>query len=105
VALYEMRTYTLNVGTRGDAIKLYGELGWPALKKYENKLVGYFLSDTGTLNQIVHLWKFEDDADRRRHWAAIYEDQTFMAFAGRLRPLILTQENKLLSAAPWGPHP
>ncbi|MSO76398.1 MAG: NIPSNAP family protein [Alphaproteobacteria bacterium] len=105
MALYEMRTYTLHVGMRGEAVALYAKLGWPALKKYEKKLVGYFLSDTGTLNQIVHLWKFDDDADRRRHWAQIYDDKKFMAFAGKLRPLILTQENQLLNAAPWGPHP
>jgi hypothetical protein len=28
-----------------------------------------------------------------------------MAFARKLRPLIRSQENKLLLAAPWGPHP
>jgi hypothetical protein len=28
-----------------------------------------------------------------------------MAFAAKLRPLILSQENKLMMAAPWGPHP
>jgi hypothetical protein len=28
----------------------------------------------------------------------------FMAFAVKLRPLIMTQEVKLLTAAPWGPH-
>ena len=35
---------------------------------------------------LVHLWKFEDDADRRQHWAAVFADTDFMAFAGKLRP-------------------
>jgi hypothetical protein len=26
-------------------------------------------------------------------------------FASRFRPLLMTQEVKLLQAAPWGPHP
>jgi hypothetical protein len=105
MALYELRTYTLHVGKMGEAVKVYQDYGWPALEKVQDKLVGYFQTDVGTLNQIVHLWKFADDADRRRHWQALFADDAFMEFARRIRPLILTQENKLLLAAPWGPHP
>ena len=32
MALYEMRTYTLNVGKMAEAAKLYQELGFPALQ-------------------------------------------------------------------------
>ena len=35
----------------------------------------------------------------------LFADDAFMAFAGKLRPLVLTQENKLMLASPWGPHP
>jgi len=39
---------------------------------------------TGTINQIVHLWKFEDDADRRAHWAAVFANKDFVeGFAPR----------------------
>ena len=33
MALYEMRTYTLYVGKMAEAVKLYQELGFPALQK------------------------------------------------------------------------
>ncbi len=105
MALYELRTYTLYVGKMGEAVKVYQEYGWPVFEKVQDKLVGYFQSDVGMLNQLVHLWKFDDDADRRRHWQTLYADKGFLDFAGRIRPLIMTQENKLLQAAPWGPHP
>ena len=61
MALYEMRTYTLRVGTMAEAVKLYQELGYPALQKgvHDKHLIGYFQADTGTINQLVHLWKFE----------------------------------------------
>ena len=67
MALYELRTYTLYVGKMAEAVKLYQEIGFPAMQKgeFDKKLVGYFQSDVGTINQIIHLWKFEDDADRR----------------------------------------
>jgi hypothetical protein len=107
MALYELRTYTLYVGKMAEAAKLYTEIGYPAFVKggHAKKLVGYFQSDVGTINQLVHMWKFDDDADRRKHWAGVYADADFMQFAVKFRPLVMTQEVKLMLPAPWGPHP
>jgi hypothetical protein len=91
--------------TSSSARWLYQSQGWPALARHPGRLVGYFTGDVGALNQLVHLWKFDDDADRRAFWAGVYADADFMAFASRLRPLLSAQHNKLLMAAPWGPHP
>ena len=57
MALYEMRTYAVYVGRMAEVVKHYGDEGWPALEKggYSDKLVGYFMSDVGTLHQLVHL--------------------------------------------------
>ena len=107
MAIFELRTYTLYAGKMDEAIKHYSEAGWPALQKggFDSNLVGYFTSDVGTINQLVHLWRFEDDADRRDFWSRLFADDAFMAFAGKLRPLVMTQEVKLMLEAPWGPHP
>jgi NIPSNAP len=103
-----VRTYTLYVGKMAEAVKLYQEYGYPALQKggQDKKLVGYFQGDTGMINQLVHLWKFDDDADRRAHWTAVFANKDFVeGFAAKFRPLVMTQEVKLLHPAPWGPHP
>jgi len=108
VALYELRTYTLYVGKMAEATKLYQEFGFPALQKggQDKKLVGYFQGDTGMINQLVHLWKFDNDADRRKHWASVFANKDFVeGFAVKFRPLVKSQEVKLLTPAPWGPHP
>ena len=105
MAIYELRTYDVYVGKIGEAVALYRDEGWPALEKYGDKLIGYFTGDIGAMNQIVHLWRFEDDADRRAHWARVFSDDEFMAFAGKLRPLVQKQQNKLLMNAPFGPRP
>ena len=80
MALYEMRTYTLYVGKMAEAQKLYTELGFPALKNggHDKNLLGYFVADTGMINQLVHLWKFKDDSDRRAHWAAVFANKDFV---------------------------
>jgi hypothetical protein len=85
MALYELRTYTLFLGKMTEVVRLYSEFGYPA--------------------QLVHLWKFDDDADRRRHWQSVYANADFTSFLAKLRPLLMTQEVKLLLAAPRGPHP
>jgi hypothetical protein len=108
MALYELRTYTLYVGKMAEATKLYQELGYPAFEKggHHKNLIGYFLGDTGMINQIVHLWKHADDAGRRAHWAAVAANKDFTeGFIPKFRPLVMTQEVKLMHAAPWGTHP
>lgn len=103
MAIYEMRTYGVVVGKMSEVIELYKTLGWPAISRHPPKLCGYFTSDVGALNQLVHLWKFENDEDRRAFWAGVFSDPEFLAFAKLLRPLLQHQENQLLLAAPWGP--
>jgi hypothetical protein len=105
MALFELRTYTVIVGKMAEVTDHYTREGWPALARHPPRLVGYFTGDVGAMNQLVHLWKFEDDADRRAFWSGVFADPAFMAFAAKMRPLLLSQENKLLMASPWGPHP
>lgn len=105
MAIYELRTYQVTVGKMAEVTRLYASEGWPVLEKHPARLVGYFTGDVGALNQLVHLWKFEDDADRRAFWAGVMADADFQAFVAKLRPLLQSQHNQLMMAAPWGPHP
>lgn len=104
--LFEMRTYTLYVGKMEEAEALYTELGYPALQRggHDKKLIGYFQSDTGIANQIMHFWRFEDDADRRKHWKGVRSNEDFISFVMKFRPMIMNQEIRLFNGAPWGPQ-
>ena len=102
--IFELRTYTLHVGKLSEAIEVYQDLGWPALQKYKKNIIRYYIGDVGALNQIIHIWQFEDDNARRELWKIIYKDKDFIKFATEFRPLVLTQENKLMTAAPWTPY-
>lgn len=103
--IYELRTYDVIVGKMAAVVDLYNAEGWAAIQKHPPRLLGYFTGDIGALNQLIHLWKFEDDADRREFWRNLFADPAFMAFGAKLRPMIAKQENKLMLASPWGPHP
>jgi hypothetical protein len=44
--------------------------------------------------------------ERRRWVGRVFANEDFVVgFASKFRPLVATQEVKLLQAAPWGPHP
>ncbi|MFP6682978.1 MAG: NIPSNAP family protein [Gammaproteobacteria bacterium] len=107
MTIYEKRTYSVMVGRMPDALRLYTDEGWPALDAggFGENLVGYFVSDTGPLHQLIHIWRFDDDNDRRDFWKRLFADEAFMKFAPQIRPLIQTQEIQLMVSAPWGPKP
>jgi hypothetical protein len=105
--VYEKRTYSVTVGQMPELIRIYTTQAWPALEAggFGKKLVGYFVSDTGELHQLIHIWRFESDDDRRAHWKRLYENADFVAAVKQIRALIKTQDVQLMLAAPWGPHP
>lgn len=107
MAIYEKRSYSIIVGKMPDVIQLYSDVGWPALKAVgcSDYLVGYFTSDTGTLSQLIHLWRFADDQDRRAFWKRLSGNEATQVFLRQLRPMLLSQEVQLLNPAPWGPAP
>ena len=60
--IYELRTYTVKVGTLPQVIKLFEE----RLEHRENysPLAGCWYTDVGPLNQFVHLWGYESIQQR-----------------------------------------
>lgn len=76
-------------------------VGWPWRKAgFADKLVGYFVTDVGTIHQLVHLWRCEGDDDRRYSRPSRVSDGPFMTFTAKLRPLAMPQEVKLMLEAP-----
>jgi len=105
--LCEKRSDSVAVVQMSQITRLYTELALPALEAggFGPHRVGDFVSDTGELHQLVHLWRFDGDDERRAFWTRLFDDPAFMGFAQRLRPLIRRHEVQLLLAAAWGPHP
>ena len=107
MSVYEKRIYAVRVGQMPALVRHYVDEGWPVLEAggFDKKLVGYFISDTGPLHQLIHVWRFDDDNDRRDFWKRLYANEEFIAFAVKIRPLIDKQEVQLMLSAPWGPKP
>lgn len=60
--IYELRTYTLKVRSLPAVLKLFEERLEHRLKY--SALAGFWYTDIGPLNQIVHLWPYKDLQER-----------------------------------------
>jgi len=99
--IYELRTYTLYPGKVPEFLKIM-EDGLPAREKH-SKLGGFWFTDIGVLNQVVHLWPYEDLAHRAKVRKAADHDPAWQKFASTLHALIIKMENKILTPADFSP--
>ena len=99
----EMRTYTLKAGTIPDYLKVYKELGMEAQREILGHNLGYFYTEIGTLNQVIHMWVYNSLEDREIRRSKLMEDKRWKAMLPKLREFILTQETKILIPAPFDP--
>jgi hypothetical protein len=102
--IVEQRTYTLYPATVGEYLKRYQEEGLTIQRPILGTMVGYFYTEIGPLNQIVHMWAYEDHADRDRRRAKLKSDPAWIKYTASVRQYLFTQENKILIPAPFSPY-
>ena len=101
--IVEERIYTCHCAKAAQYVAMYQEEGLAIQRPILGHLVGYFTSDIGELNQVVHLWAYEDLADRARRRTRLLADAGWRTYAAKVQPLVLTQQSKILVPAPFSP--
>src|SRR6185295_5113395 len=87
----EERMYTLNPGTAPEYLKHYQNDGMKVQLKHLPHMVGYYVTEVGTLNMIVHMWAYESLDQRERCRAAMSADPDWQAYVAKIRPLMKRQ--------------
>ena len=72
--IYDHRTYNLVPLKMGKWLALYEECALPVQQKYLGNLIGFFQTEIGTLNQVVHLWGFVQDDEVRNAYRVAAEN-------------------------------
>jgi hypothetical protein len=101
--ILEVRTYTIQTSLVAEYPALYEREGFKSHARHLGQPVGWFSSEIGTLNQVVHMWRYQSHAEREVKRAALYADPEWLAFVPKTRPYIKRMENQILVPTSFSP--
>ena len=93
--IYELRTYTLKPGSVAEVEKRYGE-AYEYRKKY-SPLFAFWHTEVGPLNQICHIWPYQNLAERDRIRAEAAKDANWPP---KIQEFIVHMESEVLTPVP-----
>ncbi len=96
--IYEVRTYTLKPGSVAQWEANFGA-GLPSRTKY-SELGGLWHTEIGPLNQVVHIWPYEDLQQRTEIRAQASQEPDWPPKGGEL---LLNMESEIFIPAPFSP--
>src|SRR3979490_493051 len=104
--IYELRTYAVKPGTLGDMVKAASTVSRDIRKDAYGKLEGYWSTEIGPLNQVMHMWSYNNFDERARLRAELAKNPRWTGeYLPLIRPLLVRQDIRLLNAvkAPVAP--
>jgi hypothetical protein len=96
--IVEMRTYQLKPRSLPEVLKRWAE-ALPARLKL-SPLAGFWHTEVGALNQIIHVWPYPNLAERERIRAEAVKSGVWPP---KIAEFIETMESKILIPAPFSP--
>ncbi|NYT69708.1 NIPSNAP family protein [Pusillimonas noertemannii] len=96
--IVDHRTYIIRTGLMRDFLALYAAEGLAVQTEHLGTPLGYYTTEVGELNQVVHLWAYTDMADRQRRRAALEADPRWLAYRRKAAAAgqVLRQSNAIL---------
>ncbi len=94
--LYELRAYDLVPGKGPEYLDLFCKDGVQYVTRHL-PMAGYWLTDSGALNRLYHLWIYENLDERLACRSGLAADQDWNGrFVPKGFPLILSQKNMIM---------
>src|SRR5919204_5760324 len=97
----EERMYTLRPGAVPEYLRHYQNDGMKVQLKHLPHMVGYYFTEVGALNMIVHMWAYESLDQRDKCRAAMSGDPEWQSYLTKIRPLMERQGTRGLKCAPF----
>ncbi|WPH15997.1 NIPSNAP family protein [Variovorax paradoxus] len=102
--LVEQRTFNLHPGKVPPYLALYRDEGRAIQERYLGESLGVFVTECGPLNQVTVLWRFDSFAHRDEVRSRMKVDPEWKAYLGKIHPLMVSMENRILVPADVGRH-
>src|SRR5215469_16250124 len=78
--LIDHRYYRIKPGMVAAYLDLYEQAGFKAQSRHLGEPFAYLYTESGEINTLVHMWVYEDAADRMRKRAAMQADPEWQKF-------------------------
>jgi hypothetical protein len=101
--IVEERTYTLKPGTVHVYYEDYNPRGLAIQTRILGNLIGYFHTEIGELNRVVHLWGYDSLAEREKRRKALFEDKDWLEYLTQSPDIVVAMESRILVPAPFSP--
>jgi truncated hemoglobin YjbI len=98
--IYEVRTYQLKPRSIPEFLDTFGK-ALPIREKV-SKLGGFFYTDIGPLNQVIHLWPYKSLAEREKKRAAFTTGE-YSGWPPKVGHLIDTMTSEIFIPSPFTP--
>lgn len=96
--LHELRTYTALPGAIPEVLAANEEVGRKVRGDDYGVLEGYWYTEMGPLNQVMHLWRFDSFEERARLRGELGKLEGWTKeYTPRLRPLLTQQSTRFLT--------
>lgn len=100
--IVEERIYTIQPERMKEYLALYESEGLP-IQRRVLRMLGYFQTEIGVLNQVVHLWAYDSMEDRSRRRAELQGTPGWKDYAAKAKPFYVRQECRIMAPLPWCP--
>ncbi|MDN5842057.1 MAG: NIPSNAP family protein [Alcaligenaceae bacterium] len=94
--LIDHRIYTIALRKMPEFLDVFDRLAMPVLLETLGNPMGFYVSQVGPLNQLVHLWAYKDLADFEERAKRRDTHPDFPAYLAASEKLITAQENRLI---------
>ena len=95
-----MRTYDIAMGKTPEYMAAVREVALPVRESYDVKLAGWYYTDIGALNRVVHIWAYRDYAHFEEAREAFRTDERWVnEYVPRVKGIVLRQENQIMRAS------
>ena len=104
--IYDYRVYTFKPGALNTYMKAVEEHSIAIRAKYGVKLAGWYYSDVGELNQVVHIWGYRDHAHLEEAKAQVDKDPDWTGkYLPAVAGLLESQKTYLMLSPDFAPQP
>ena len=96
--LLDVRTYTCKPGSIKAHLEVYEKFGKVPQTRHLGQPVAYLVTETGNVNQYVHIWAYENAGDRETRRGAMQADPDWIRYTQESAKLgaLINQENRLM---------